>query len=118
MSEGLCAIPSSKINNATLDSKSVDRLLDPLLMAFDTEEVKEHGRLDPIPSLKASVQETDVRSVGLEKLKIFLATKYPDLQKHFDKEVLRFAVNQEYVVENIELNTNDEIAVFPPVSGG
>ena len=61
---------SSIINNVALDSKSVDQLLDPLLMAFDTEEVKEHGRLDSIPSLKASVQETDVRSVGLEKLKI------------------------------------------------
>ena len=38
--------------------------------------------------------------------------------KHFDKEILRFAVNQEYVVENIDLYENDEIAVFPPVSGG
>ncbi len=55
---------------------------------------------------------------NLEKLKIFLATKYPDLQKHFDQEVLRFAVNQEYVVENIDLYKNDEIAIFPPVSGG
>ena len=54
----------------------------------------------------------------LEKLKIFLATKYPDLQKHFDQEILRFAINQEYVVENIDLYENDEIAIFPPVSGG
>ena len=55
---------------------------------------------------------------NLEKLKKFLATKYPALQKHFDKEILRFAVNQEYVVENIDLDEDDEIAVFPPVSGG
>ena len=55
---------------------------------------------------------------NLDKLKIFLLTKYPDLQKHFDQEILRFAVNQEYVVENIDLNEDDEIAVFPPVSGG
>jgi len=55
---------------------------------------------------------------NLEKLKKFLSTKYPTLQKHFDKEILRFAVNQEYVVENIDLNESDEIAVFPPVSGG
>ena len=54
----------------------------------------------------------------LDKLKKFLTTKYPDLQKHFDKEILRFAVNQKYVVENIDLNEDDEIAVFPPVSGG
>ena len=55
---------------------------------------------------------------NLKELKKFLLTKYPDLQKHFDKEILRFAVNQEYVFENINLNEDDEIAVFPPVSGG
>ena len=55
---------------------------------------------------------------NLKELKKFLLTKYPDLQKHFDQEILRFAVNQEYVVENIDLNEEDEIAVFPPVSGG
>ena len=55
---------------------------------------------------------------NLEKLKKFLTTKYPNLQKHFDQEILRFAVNQEYVVENFDLNKGDEIAVFPPVSGG
>ena len=55
---------------------------------------------------------------NLDKLKKFLLTKYPYLQKHFDQDVLRFAVNQEYIVENIELHEDDEIAVFPPVSGG
>ena len=55
---------------------------------------------------------------NLKKLKKFLSTKYPTLQKHFDQEILRFAVNQEYVVGNIALNKDDEIAVFPPVSGG
>ena len=55
---------------------------------------------------------------NLEELKKILSTKYPDLQNHFDQEILRFAVNQEYVVENIDLNEVDEIAVFPPVSGG
>ena len=55
---------------------------------------------------------------NLRELKKFLSTKYQGLQKHFDQEILRFAVNQEYVVENIDLNEDDEIAVFPPVSGG
>ena len=55
---------------------------------------------------------------NLDKLKIFIVTKYPDLKKHLDQEILRFAVNQEYVSENIDLKKNDEIAVFPPVSGG
>ena len=55
---------------------------------------------------------------NLEKLKKFLTTKYPNLQKHFDQEILRFAINQEYVLENVDLHKNDEIALFPPVSGG
>ena len=55
---------------------------------------------------------------NLNELKLFIISKYPDLKKHLDKEVLRFAVNQEYIVENIDLNVGDEIAVFPPVSGG
>ena len=55
---------------------------------------------------------------NLNKLKIFIISKYPDLKKHLEQDILRFAVNQEYVVGNINLNKNDEIAVFPPVSGG
>ena len=55
---------------------------------------------------------------NLKKLKSFLIAKYPELKKYFNKEVLRFAVNQEYVFENIKLNQEDEIAIFPPVSGG
>ena len=54
----------------------------------------------------------------LDKFKIFIVSKYPDLKKHLDQETLRFAVNQEYISENIDLKKNDEIAVFPPVSGG
>ena len=55
---------------------------------------------------------------NLNELKTFLANKYPDLQKYFDQEILRFAINQEYVVENTDVHKDDEIAVFPPVSGG
>ena len=55
---------------------------------------------------------------NLDMLKKYIVSKYPDLRKHLDQEILRFAVNQEYIVENIELNRDDEIAVFPPVSGG
>ena len=54
----------------------------------------------------------------LDSLKKFLINKYPDLQKHLSKEIIRFAINQEYAVENIKLDLKDEIAVFPPVSGG
>ena len=55
---------------------------------------------------------------NLDSLKKYITSKYPDLKKHLDQEILRFAVNQEYIIENIDLKKNDEIAVFPPVSGG
>ena len=65
------------------------------------------------------VEEIDSFEINnLDKLKKFVVSKYPDLKKHLDQEILRFAVNQEYVVDNIDLKKEDEIAVFPPVSGG
>ncbi|MEX0583674.1 MAG: molybdopterin converting factor subunit 1 [Sneathiella sp.] len=35
-----------------------------------------------------------------------------------DLEVVRIAVNQEYIMGNTALNKNDEVAFFPPVTGG
>ena len=55
---------------------------------------------------------------NIEELKILLRKNYPDLEKHLDQDVLRFAINLEYTLENQNLNSNDEIAIFPPVSGG
>ena len=55
---------------------------------------------------------------NLDELKTYIIEKYPDLKKHMIKEILRFAINQEYAVSNTNLNEEDEIAIFPPVSGG
>ena len=55
---------------------------------------------------------------NLDELKTYIIEKYPDLKKHMIKEILRFAINQEYAVKNTNLNEEDEIAIFPPVSGG
>ena len=55
---------------------------------------------------------------NLDELKTYIIKKYPDLKKHMIKEILRFAINQEYAVNNPNLNEEDEIAIFPPVSGG
>ena len=54
----------------------------------------------------------------INELKKYIVKKYPDLKKYIEQDVLRIAVNHEYIVENISLNVNDEIAIFPPVSGG
>ena len=54
----------------------------------------------------------------IKDLKKYLEDLYPELKKHFLKDILRFAVNQEYVSENLSLKPIDEIAIFPPVSGG
>jgi len=62
------------------------------------------------------INENEIKN--LDHLKKYIISKYPDLKKHLEEEILRFAVNQEYIVENIDLKKNDEIAVFPPVSGG
>jgi molybdopterin converting factor subunit 1 len=45
-----------------------------------------------------------------------LAEKFSDLER-FGRSLL-FAVNQEYATPETRLQENDELAVFPPVSGG
>jgi molybdopterin converting factor subunit 1 len=45
-----------------------------------------------------------------------LVAAYPDLER-FGKSLL-FAVNQEYASPDREIKDGDEVAVFPPVSGG
>ena len=54
---------------------------------------------------------------NINDLKKYIVIKYPDLKKYIDQDLLRVAVNQEYTIKNISLNENDEIAIFPPVSG-
>tara|TARA_B100000214_G_scaffold116524_1_gene82310 strand:+ start:271 stop:516 length:246 start_codon:yes stop_codon:yes gene_type:complete len=55
---------------------------------------------------------------NINELKKNLNIMYPDLEKHIMSDILRFAINQEYVSENSEIKSTDEIAIFPPVSGG
>ncbi len=68
-----------------------------------------------------NVEEEVINSIqikNLDEFKIYIIKKYPDLKKHMEKEILRFAVNQEYITNSTTLNVDDEIAIFPPVSGG
>ena len=54
----------------------------------------------------------------IEELKLILIKSYPNLEKHIKSNVIRYAVNMEYISNNQDLTSNDEIALFPPVSGG
>ena len=54
----------------------------------------------------------------VNELKKILNNSYPDLKKHIAKDILRVAINMEYVSTNRTLKQNDEVAIFPPVSGG
>ena len=55
----------------------------------------------------------------VKKLKKFLSKKYPKLKKHFQqKGMIQIAINLKYTRDNKTIKQKDEIAFFPPVSGG
>ena len=57
--------------------------------------------------------------VDTNSLTKYLCQKYPKLEKYiFHDEIIRIAVNLEYITENTIISNQDEIALFPPVSGG
>ena len=61
----------------------------------------------------------DINIVDIDSLKKYLCNKYPKLNNYMIKEdIIRIAVNLEYVSNNCKLSTSDEVALFPPVSGG
>jgi len=57
--------------------------------------------------------------IDVVTLKKFLLKKYPKLDKFMNQEdIIRVAINLEYTTSNSKIHPNDEIALFPPVSGG
>ena len=55
----------------------------------------------------------------IDSLKTFLCNKYPKLDPYINKEeIVRIAINLEYTTTNDKLSLSDEVALFPPVSGG
>lgn len=48
-------------------------------------------------------------------LKLVLTKKYPEFSK---LSSLAIAVNSEYAEDHVQLESNDEVAIIPPVSGG
>jgi len=66
---------------------------------------------NPLPLTLAQDAPATVASAFQE-----LVGKYPELER-FGRSLL-FAVNQEYATQETELKEDDELAIFPPVSGG
>ena len=61
----------------------------------------------------------DKKIRDIKSLKKYLCKKYPNLKKYIiKKNIIRIAINFEYSFKNDKLNSEDEIALFPPVSGG
>ena len=62
---------------------------------------------------------SDINIKDIESLKNYLCKKHPELKKYIkQKDLIRIAVNLEYIQSNKKLKEIDEIAFFPPVSGG
>ena len=66
------------------------------------------------------IEEVDNKYIkDIESLKKFLTEKYPKLNEYLiTNDIIQIAVNLEYTSKNINISTHDEVALFPPVSGG
>ena len=61
----------------------------------------------------------DKNITDVKTLKEFLLKKYPKLNQYMKKDdFICVAINLEYITNNKPINSEDEIALFPPVSGG
>lgn len=64
---------------------------------------------------KQKLQMKLPRDTTLADFKKILSEKYPEL---IELNSIAIAVNSEYATDEIVLQSNDEIALIPPVSGG
>jgi len=70
---------------------------------------------DIVGQSELQISNTNDVPQSVQELKDFLKRKFPEFGKLSSFAV---AVNSEYVKDNLALNSNDEIAIIPPVSGG
>ena len=54
----------------------------------------------------------------IKQLKAALIAEQPSWQPHLENSTLLYAVNQEMVNETFTIKAGDEVAFFPPVTGG
>ena len=63
------------------------------------------------------INDTTINDIN--SLKKFLCCKYPKLTAYILKDdIIRIAINLEYTTTNEKISMKDEVALFPPVSGG
>ena len=63
------------------------------------------------------IKDNNVKDIT--SLKIFLSKKYPKLKSYLlKKNIIFFAINLKHTSKNKKINPKDDIAVYPPVSGG
>ncbi|WP_350285883.1 MoaD/ThiS family protein [uncultured Croceitalea sp.] len=69
------------------------------------------------PSLSIPTSSVSGKSIPktVKELKVFLGNTYPELNK---LSSLAVAVNNNYAKDGDAINSYDEIALIPPVSGG
>ena len=67
-----------------------------------------------IGSSQVELTWTDGQSVRM--LKTQLAARFPDLRQLVPQ--LLVAVNNDYAADDVSIQSTDEVACFPPVSGG
>ena len=80
--------------------------------------VKYFAWLKTVTGIDQEVIE-DSAITDVVSLKKFLANKHPKLKKYLDEnDLIRVAINLSYTYDNKKIQPDDEIALFPPVSGG
>ena len=82
-------------------------------MLIDLIEIKCFGVAKEI--VEGNVVRLETSSLSVEELRKQLLNDYPDFStiKGF-----MVAVNQEYATDDMTINSSDEVAIIPPVSGG
>ena len=68
---------------------------------------------------KTDLEEIEnIKIKNTKELVKFICSRHPKLKPHFKDNMIRIAVNLKYISSNKNLLQNDEVAFFPPVSGG
>ena len=73
----------------------------------------------------SDIQSSDIKSSDIKKsaitvsaLKAHLVELHPTWLPHFENTTLLSAINQSMVSDTAVINQGDEVAFFPPVTGG